>query len=210
MTIRVILIDDHAKVHLAFSKLISLIEDIELVAQGNSGQEAIELCEEYHPDVLILDVIMPEMSGIAACQQMLIRFPQIKVIALSGFQDKESIQAMLEAGASGYVLKTSDSSDLANTIRTAYEGKSVLSHDVLQTLLKLPNAKNPRIDYGLTRREIDILRCLVDGKTNPEIADEMFVSLSTVKFHVSNVLQKLNVSTRTEAVSLAVEQNLAD
>lgn len=208
MTIKVILIDDHAKVHLALSTLLRSITDIELVAQGSSGQEAIELCEEHDPDVIIMDVIMPEMNGVEATRIISEKFPSIKVIALSGFQDKDSIQTVLEAGAVGYVLKTSESTDIASTIRAAYQGNTVLSPDVLQTLLAPDMKKNPQKAYGLTRKEVLVLNYLTEGLTNPEIADAMTVSISTAKFHVSNILQKLNVGTRTEAVSLAVTQKL--
>jgi len=205
--IRVILIDDHTKIHFAIGKLLNEVDNIDLIAQGSSGQEAIDLCQQYQPDVILMDVIMPDLSGIEATQAILKRFPTIKILALSGFMDKDSIQAMLEAGAVGYVLKTSNTDELANTIRTAYGGNTVFSTQVMQTLLSQPTV-NPRKTYGFTRREVDVLSYMVEGLTNSEIAELMTVSVSTVKFHVSNILQKLTVRSRTEAVTRAMEENL--
>ena len=205
--IRVILIDDHSKIHLAIAKLLAEVDDVDLVAQGSSGQEAIELCKQYQADVILMDVIMPNLSGIEATRTILKQFPKVKILALSGFIDKESIQAMLEAGAVGYVLKTSNTDELVNTIRTAYGGNTVFSKQVMHTLFSQPTV-NPRKAYGFTRREVDVLSYMVEGLTNSEIAEMMTVSVSTVKFHVSNILQKLTVRTRTEAVSRAMEENL--
>lgn len=212
--IRVLLIDDHSKIHLALSRWIEAQPDMVLVGQGSNGQEAITLCDEYQPDVVLMDIIMPQMDGIAAARAILAKHPHIKILALSGFQDRDSVQTMLEAGAVGYVLKQSGGDDLANAIRTAASGQTVLSREVMQTLLTANPSTTPqtraRRDYGLTRRELDVLQHLVAGRTNNEIADLMTVSLSTVKFHVSNLLKKLDAATRTEAVARAVEENLVD
>ena len=205
--IRVALLDDHSKIHLAISALLAEIDDIVLVAQGHSGDMAVDLCHQYQPHVMLMDVIMPGMSGIEATRAVINAYPDMKVLALSGFMDRDSILAMLEAGAVGYVLKASPTEDLVNTIRTAYDGNAVISQEVMQSIIQRQTI-SPVKKYGLTRREVDVLCYIVEGMTNPEIAGKMHVSVSTIKFHVINLLQKLHVSTRTEAVSRAIEENL--
>ncbi len=205
--IRVMLVDDHSKIHRAISAVIEFLDDIVLVAQASNGEEAIQLCAQYEPDVVLMDVIMPGMDGIEATQVITGRYPQVKVLALSSFQDADSVREMVNAGAAGYVLKNSSIDDLANTIRTAYAGKSVFSAEVMQALLN-PSSASPAHDYGLTSREIEVLRLMVDGLNNREIAEKLVVSISTAKFHVSSILTKLNVGSRIEAVALAVEKNL--
>ena len=210
--INIILVDDRSGIHIAVEQVLSIQDDIKLVAHGNSGQEAIELCDTYKPDIVLMDVIMPGMNGIEATRAILDQHPKIKVLALSSFQDQEAIKGILEAGAVGYVLKTADAltDTLIDTIRDVYNGKSVLSPTILSMLLQPspPEQIRPSTFYGLTRRELEILRYLTEGKNNNEIADMLTVSLSTVKHHVSSILSKLNASTRTEAVSLAVKQKL--
>lgn len=210
--IRLILVDDHTQIHFAISSMLAEHDLIELVAQGSNGIEAVQLCALHKPDILLMDIMMPQMDGITAAREIHEINPEIKILALSGFQDKDSVQAMLTAGAIGYVLKTTTSEDLISAIYTAYNGQSVMSLEVMQTLLEkqlgVAPEKDARQDYGLTSREIDVLRHLVGGSTNNEIAEAMIISLSTVKFHLSNIFQKLHVSTRTEAVSLALEEQL--
>ncbi len=205
--IRVILIDDHSQVHRAIAAAIDYWDDLELVAQGATGQEAIQLCQEYQPDVVLMDVMMPGMTGAEATATILKQQPTLKILAHSSFQDRESIQAMLDAGSYGYVLKNASIDDLANTIRTTHAGHSVFSAEVTQVLLRPSSIISPK-EYGLTPREIEVLRCMVSGLNNRKIATSLSVSQSTAKFHVSNILTKLNVNNRVEAVALASEQNL--
>ncbi|MBC7871813.1 MAG: response regulator transcription factor [Chitinophagaceae bacterium] len=213
-TIKIILIDDRSAIHIAIEQVLSMEDDIQLIAHGNSGQEAIELCDTYHPDVVLMDVIMPGMNGIEATRAILDEHPKIKILALSSFQDQEAVKGILEAGAVGYVLKTADAltETLIDTIRDVYNGKSVLSPTILTMLLQPPPSKQTELppNYGLTRRELEILRYMAEGKNNTEIADTLTVSLSTIKHHVSSILSKLNATTRTEAVSLAVKQKLVN
>jgi NarL family two-component system response regulator LiaR len=178
-----------------------------VVGQGSNGQEAIQLCEEHHPDIILMDVLMPVMDGIEATQLISERFPYVKVLVLSSFQDDDSIQAMLQAGAIGYLLKNSSIDDLAHTIRTANSGTSVFSAEVTQTLLQ-PAQNAPKRDYGLTPREVEVLNLMVKGLNNRQIAETLVISQSTAKFHVSSILTKLDVSSRIEAVALAIEHNL--
>jgi NarL family two-component system response regulator LiaR len=206
--IGIILVDDHSTVHRGIAAIIEVFDDLELVAQGSNGKEAVQLCDEHQPDIVLMDVIMPVMNGIEATKIIHGKYPDIKILALSSFQDQESVRAMIDAGAIGYVLKNSSIDDLAHTIRAAYSGKSVFSSEVTPGLLQPRQAAKPSQDYGLTRREIEILRLMVEGLNNTEIASELTISLSTVKFHVSSVLGKLDATNRVEAVALAVEQNL--
>jgi NarL family two-component system response regulator LiaR len=207
--IRIVLVDDHIKVHRAIAAAIDVWDDLELVGQGSNGTEAIQLCEEYVPDVMLMDVIMPEMDGIDATRVISERFPQVKVLALSSFQDEDSVRAMLEAGAVGYLLKNSSIDDLAQTIRTAHGGTAVFSAGVAQVLLHPADSPSPpRRDYGLTPRESEVLKLMVEGMNNRQIAESLVVSQSTAKFHVSSILAKLHVESRVEAVALAVEQKL--
>lgn len=205
--IRVILIDDHSQIHRAIAALIDYWDDLELIAQGATGEEAIQLCTEYQPDIVLMDVMMPGMSGAEATAVIMQQKPEIKILALSSFQDSESVQAMLEAGAIGYVLKTSSIDDLANTIRTTHAGHAVFSPEVTQVLFRTPNV-DPKKEYGITSRELEVLRLMVNGLNNRQIAESLVISRSTVKFHVSSILTKLNVSSRVEAVALAAQQNL--
>jgi NarL family two-component system response regulator LiaR len=207
--IRIVLVDDHIKVHRAIAAAIDVWDDLELVGQGSNGTEAIQLCEDHLPDVVLMDVIMPEMDGIDATRAISERFPQVKVLALSSFQDEDSVRAMLEAGAVGYLLKNSSIDDLAQTIRTAHRGTAVFSAEVAQVLLHSADSpSSPRCDYGLTPRESEVLKLMVEGLNNRQIAESLVVSQSTAKFHVSSILAKLHVESRVEAVALAVEQKL--
>jgi NarL family two-component system response regulator LiaR len=207
--IRIVLVDDHIKVHRAIAAAIDVWDDLELVGQGSNGKEAVQLCEDYGPDVVLMDVIMPEMDGIDATRVISQRFPHIKVLALSSFQDEDSVRAMLEAGAVGYLLKSSSIDDLAQTIRTAHQGTAVFSAEVTQVLLRSSASPPvPSRDYGLTPRESEVLKLMVEGLNNRQIAEALVVSQSTAKFHVSSILAKLKVESRVEAVALAVERKL--
>lgn len=205
MTIRVLIVDDHAKVHMAIAQMLARLDDIEIVGQANDGEQAIALCDHVIPDVVLMDVIMPGINGIEATHRIKQQHPEIKVLALSSFKDDETVHSMLRAGALGYVLKDASISEIAHTIRAAHAGQSILSPEIFQMLLQ-PQG-NPAA-YDLTEREIEVLKLMVEGLNNKEIADRLIIGLSTAKFHVSNVLSKLGVSSRIEAVSLAVEKKL--
>lgn len=206
--IRIILVDDHIKVHRAIVAAIDFWDDFELVGQASNGEEALHLCEECQPDLVLMDVVMPVMDGIQATRAISEQFPHIKVLALSSFQDEDSVRAMMEAGAVGYLLKTSSIVDLAQTLRAAYSGTAVFSAEVTQALLHASPAAVPPPEYGLTPREYEVLKLMIEGLNNRQIAEALVVSQSTAKFHVSSILAKLKVESRVEAVALAVEQNL--
>jgi DNA-binding NarL/FixJ family response regulator len=208
--IRVMLVDDHIKIHRAISALIDFIDDVELVAQGSNGREAIQLCEEHMPDVILMDVVMPAMDGIEATRQIHQQFPEVRILALSSFQDEDSVKAMMEAGAVGYLVKTSSMDDLANTLRTVHSGKMVFSPELSQIFLQSsqePEAGSKK-EYEITPRELEVLKLMIDGMNNGEIAAALVVSNSTVKYHVNSILTKLNANNRSEAITLAVEKHL--
>lgn len=206
--IRVILADDSIAIHLELGEMLKLMDDIEVVAQASNGLDAVRLCEQHLPDIVLMDVMMPGMDGIEATRAILARHPQIKVLAMSGLDAPDAVKAMIDAGAVGYVLKDSHPRELMSTIRAVASGKAVFSAELMAALFKRqPEPPRPP-DYGLTRREIEILGYLVEGKANTEIAQALTISAATVKFHVSNILHKLNVPTRAAAIALAAKQGL--
>ncbi len=205
--IRVILIDDHRSIHEIVSSLLSTAGDISLVAQGSNGDEAVRLCEEFHPDLILMDVVMPGMDGVAAARAIREKFPAVRILVLSGFQDDDSVHAMIESGASGYILKGELARCLINAIRTIHQGEAVFSAPVAEHLLNPDQAEAGR-GFHLTDREIEILRLLGSGLNNYQIASELTISQSTVKFHIANILGKLGVETRSEALVTAAKHNL--
>jgi NarL family two-component system response regulator LiaR len=205
-TIRVLLADDHSKIHRSIAAVIDFIDGMVLVGQASNGEEAVQLCREYQPDIVLMDVVMPQMNGIEATRLIRQEFPDTKILALSSFEDEDSVRDMLLAGASGYLLKHGSIDDLADTIRAAISDKAVFSPEVTQALLR--GTDGPHHDYGLTSRELEILRLMIEGMSNTAIAETLTISPSTAKFHVGNVLSKLGVTSRVEAVAMAVAQNL--
>ena len=207
--IRVVLIDDHDTVHLEIGDLLASFPDIELIAQGRNGKEAILLCDQHQPDIVLMDISMPVMDGITATKVIIPRHPHTRIIALSGMDATRTVQEMIAAGAAGYVLKDAHPTELASIIRAVYDGKSVFSSDLVGPLFNyaLAAPKSPR-DYGLTRREVDILRTMGEGLNNSEVASKLSISTATVRFHLTNVIQKLGADSRSEALIIAARQNL--
>ena len=203
--IRVVLVDDHAQVHRIVQTILGATSDIKLVGQSANGQEAIILCEQYQPDIALMDVVMPVMDGIEATKVLHERLPAIKVLVLSSFQDHESVYAMLRNGAVGYLTKGSLAQDLAETIRATFQGKMVFSSEVGAHLVSPPQ---PAVNFHLTDRELEVLVLLAEGLTNQQSAQKLSISQSTLKFHMSNIFQKLGVQTRSEALVLAAKNNL--
>lgn len=213
MSIQLIVVDDHIKVHQGIAAIIDAFDDLEIIGHASNGQEAISLINEQIPDLVLMDVIMPVMNGIEATRQIHAIRPDIKILALSSFQDGDSVRAMMKAGAVGYVLKDASIDDLVHTIRAAHSGKIVLSPEASTLLLQpasAPAAQAAMTDFGLTQREREILRQVVDGKNNSEIAALLVISLSTVKFHVSSIFAKMAVTNRVEAARVAMEHGLLD
>jgi len=205
--IKVLIVDDHPLVRHGIKTLLDVYDDIEVIGEAENGREALEMCEKYKPDIVLMDLIMPEVNGIEATKEIVKNWSYIKVVTLTSFLDKKLIEDSLKAGAIGYVLKNISGDKLVATIRDADKGKSTLSSEASDFLIS--NIKKPPVaDYQLTSQEKNILACLVDGLSNKKIAQKLVLSLSTVKFHVSNILNKLGVSSRTEAVSLAIRNKL--
>jgi NarL family two-component system response regulator LiaR len=205
--IRVLIADDHTMVRKGLAAVLRAKSDLELVGEAVNGDEAVRLCEQLQPDVVLMDLLMPKMDGTTATRLIRERWPTIQVVALTSFQERELVHGALQAGALSYLLKNVSSEDLTEAIRDAAAGRSTLAPEVVQTLIQ-PETQEPAIGYDLTAREREVLALLVDGLTNAEIAEALVVSRSTAKAHVSNILSKLAVSNRGEAIALAIRNNL--
>jgi len=208
--IRVMLVDDHAVVRSGLAAFLMAFDDLELVGEAADGSEAVRICERVQPDVILMDLVMPEMDGATATRLICERFPQIHVIALTSFKEDDLVQAVLEAGAIGYLLKNVSTEELADAIRSAHAGRPTLAPEATQALIHHATRRNSTVlGDDLTDREREVLRLMVQGLNNTAIAEELVVSRSTVKFHVSNILSKLQATSRTEAVAFTLQNNLA-
>jgi NarL family two-component system response regulator LiaR len=206
-TIRVMLVDDHNVVRLGLATFLRAYNDLELVGEARNGLEAVNLCHRNKPDVILMDLIMPEMDGIAATRAILANCPEIKIIAMTSFEEEELVQGVLAAGAISYLLKNVTSDALAKAIRDAVSGRSTLSPEAARVLVQATRSpKQPWFD--LTEREMQVLNCVVQGQSNRQIADAMFISVATVKAHISSILSKLQVSSRAEAIAYAIKHKI--
>jgi NarL family two-component system response regulator LiaR len=208
-TIRVLLVDDHAVVRSGLSAFLLAFDDLELVGEASSGEEALDKCVQSRPDVVLMDLVMPGMDGAQATRAIRERCPQIQVIALTSFKEDELVQGVLDAGAIGYLLKNISADELADAIRKAHAGRPTLAPEAAQVLIRAAR-QPPRLGSDLTERELEVLALMVEGLSNSEIAGHLVISLSTAKFHVSSILSKLGASNRTEAVSLAIQHKLVE
>jgi two-component system, NarL family, response regulator LiaR len=207
--IRVLLVDDHAVVRSGLSAFLLAFEDLDLVGEASSGEEAVRLCDRLAPDVVLMDLVMPGMDGAQATRAIRQKCPAIQVIALTSFKEQELVEGVLEAGAIGYLLKNVSADELAQAIREAHAGRPTLAPEAAQALIQAQR-QPPKIGFDLTDRELEVLALLVEGLNNPEIAERLVISRSTAKFHVSSILSKLGVGSRTEAVAVAVKEGLLD
>ena len=206
-TIRVMLVDDHNVVRSGLATFLRAYDDLELVGEAKNGVEAINLCREKHPDVILMDLMMPEMDGIAATKAILAYHPEIKIIAMTSFEEETLVQGVLAAGAISYLIKNVTSDELASAIRAAFLGRSTLSPEAARVLVQATRpTKQPLFD--LTEREQEVFKLVVQGNSNQQIADSLVISITTVKAHISNILYKLQVSSRAEAIAYAIKHKL--
>jgi len=207
--IRVMLVDDHAVVRSGLAAFLMAYDDLELVGEAADGSEAVGMCGRVQPDVVLMDLVMPQMDGATATKAIRTEYPGVQVIALTSFKEDDLVQGALQAGAIGYLLKNVSTDELADAIRSAYSGRPTLSPEAARALIDTAT-RAPALELGhdLTEREREVLQLMVQGKNNTDIAEDLVVSRSTVKFHVSNILSKLHVASRTEAVALALQRHL--
>ena len=202
--IRLMLVDDDNKIHQGIAALVHETPNIELICQAYSGEQAIELCQSHTLDMILMDVIMPGISGTETTKIIRNKHPDLKVLALSGRTEYEYIKDMLDSGAIGYLVKTAIADDLIDTIRNAFSGNIVLSPQVAKTILSPPTPPLSN-DFGLTEREKQVLELIAAGHTDSRIALELSISPATVRFHFNNILHKFNVETRSEILVLTAK-----
>lgn len=208
--IRVVLVDDHAMVRQGLATFLSLHDDLEVVGMVSSGKEALDIIDTLQPHIILMDLIMPDMSGIDAIRQIRARHPDQIILALSSFSDKELVRSALEAGAKGYLLKDISGDELASAIRKAFAGQPALSDGAMKALMESVSQGTKISPFELSAREREVLGLIVDGRSNAEIAYKLGVKQSTIKTYVSRVLAKLDVSSRVEAATHAVKYKLLD
>jgi NarL family two-component system response regulator LiaR len=205
--IRVMTVDDHGVVRSGLRFSLLAFEDLELVAEAASGEQALQLCGEVQPDVVLMDMVMPGMGGADATRAVLQDYPEVKVIALTSFQEGTLVRDALQAGAVGYLLKDVGADELAQAIRMAHAGRPTFSPEATKALAQVvlePSA----LGHDLTEREREVLALLVEGLSNAEIAHRLVISHHTARFHVSAILSKLGATNRAEAAALAVKHRL--
>jgi NarL family two-component system response regulator LiaR len=208
--IRIMLVDDHAVVRSGLSAFIMAYDDFELVGEAPDGEKALQICKTAQPDVILMDLVMPGMDGAETTGLIREKYPDVQVIALTSYKEQDLVESALKAGALSYLLKDVSADELANAIRAAHSGKSTLSPEAAQVLIQATRKGTSKPGDDLTERERDVLGQMIEGLNNKQIADKLVISVSTVKFHVSSVLGKLGVSSRTEAVSLALKNKLLE
>ncbi|UFT98622.1 response regulator transcription factor [Radiobacillus kanasensis] len=207
--IRVLFVDDHEMVRIGVSSYLSVQPDIEVIAEADNGKKGVELALELRPDVILMDLVMDEMDGITATKKIMEEWPEAKIIVVTSFIDDDKVYPALEAGATSYILKTSKASEIAKAIRQTHQGESVFEPEVTSKVMsKLRQKNSPSPHESLTAREMEILLLIAEGKSNQEIADDLFIALKTTKVHVSNILSKLEVQDRTQAAIYAFKHEL--
>lgn len=206
--IKILLADDHEMVRIGVSAYLQAQPDMIVVAEAANGKEAFDLALEHRPDIILMDMVMPIMSGAEATEAIIREWPDAKIMIVTSFLDDDKVYPALEAGAISYLLKTTNAKQIADAIRSTYNGQPILEPEVTNKMMQRMRHKEKLLHEDLTEREHEILLLLAQGKTNQEIADELFIALKTVKTHVSNILSKLEVQDRTQAVVYAFNHQL--
>jgi NarL family two-component system response regulator LiaR len=205
--IRVMTVDDHEILRSGIRFSLLAFKDLELVAEAHSGAEALKLCEEAQPDVVLMDMLMPVMNGVEATQAIRSQYPEVQVVVLTSFYDRDLVRRAMQAGAVGYLVKGVSADELAQAIRAAHAGRSILAAEALQALVQdVESVPKPGVD--LSQRELEVLALMAEGLSNAEIAQRLTISISTVKYHVRGILSKLRAGSRAEAVAVALQHDL--
>jgi two-component system NarL family response regulator len=215
--IKVLIVDDHRVVREGLSAILQSKENIQVLGEAQDGQEAVEKARSLLPDVILMDVSMPKMSGVEATRIIKREFPHIGIIALTMYEEQQYIFDLVRGGATGYLLKDSDSDQIVKAIQSVYRGESLIHPAVASKILvefsllaQKKGKKSGWVEHDLTEREITVLRLVADGKTNKEIANNLDLSEKTVKNHVRNIFHKLQVYDRTQAAILAIRKGLIE
>lgn len=207
--ISVLIVDDHEMVRLGVSAYLDIQEDIQVVGEAENGLQGLNLALDLRPDIILMDLVMDVMDGIEASQRIMKEWPEARIIIVTSFLDDEKVYPAIEAGAKSYILKTSSAEEIAEAIRETYRGEQVMTDEVNRKLLgKEDSDRQPKLHDQLTQREFEVLQLVAQGQGNQEIADELFISLKTVKSHISSILNKLEVKDRTQAAVYAYQNNL--
>ena len=205
--IRVIAVDDHQVVRGGIKYALLDYDDVELVAEAHSGEDAVRLCQQARPDVVLMDLMMPGMDGVETTRAIREQCPEVQILVLSSFHDKDLVPRAMQAGAIGYLLKGVSNQDLVEAIRTAHAGEPVLAREAMAALVQAATP-SPKLGDDLSEREREVLALLAQGLSNKEIAERLFLSVATVKYHVRVLLSKLGATSRAEAVALAWKNKL--
>ncbi len=205
--IRVLIVDDQPVVRSGLGAFMRAFRDLELVGEAADGQQAVALCASLEPDVVLMDLIMPGMDGVAATEAIRARCPGTRILVLTSFAEDDLVQRALQAGATGYLMKNVSHTELAAAVRAAHRGQGTLAPEATQALIRAATAPPPP-GHDLTPREREVLALMVQGLSNPEIAERLIIGESTAKSHVSNVIAKLGAASRTEAVAVALRHRL--
>lgn len=207
--IRVMIVDDHAMVRAGLATFLEINDHLQLVAEASNGQEAIALCKQLRPDVVLMDLVMPDISGVEATQAIRRCCPETRVIVLTSFQEGEMVQDALQAGAISYLLKNVSMQELTSAIQAAHSGRATLAQEAVQALVQ-KTERPPVARFELTPREYEVLELMVEGLNNPDISERLCISIGTTRTHVSNIFSKLEVTNRAEAITLALRNQLVE
>lgn len=207
--IRMLIVDDHQMVRMGLSSFFSIQKDMEIIGEAENGQKGVELALKKRPDIILMDLVMEVMDGTEATEQIMKAWPEAKIIILTSFIDDEKVYPAMQAGACGYILKTSSAGEIAEAVRSTFNGQAFIEEEVTTILEEKENKANQhQLHELLTNRENEVVQLISKGYTNQEIADELFITLKTVKTHVSNILSKLEVEDRTQVAIYAFRHDL--